>query len=86
MWEVTVKYQLGKLPLPASPEIYLPKQGQQHLISSLNLDEESVAQLLNLPLLHRYPFDRMLICQALQHDLTIVTLDPAIRAYSINVL
>ncbi|MBD2508607.1 type II toxin-antitoxin system VapC family toxin [Nostoc muscorum FACHB-395] len=86
VWEATVKYQLGKLPLPESPEIYLPKQRQQHLISSLNLDEESVAQLLNLPLLHRDPFDRMLICQALQHNLTIFSIDPVIRSYSVSVL
>ncbi|MHC5936734.1 type II toxin-antitoxin system VapC family toxin [Nostoc sp.] len=86
VWEATVKYQLGKLPLPESPEIYLPKQRQQHLISNLNLDEESVAQLLKLPLLHRDPFDRMLICQALQHNLTIVTVDPVIRSYSVSVL
>lgn len=86
VWEATVKYQLGKLPLPESPEIYLIKQRQQHLISSLNLDEESVAQLLNLPLLHRDPFDRMLICQALQHNLTIVTVDAVIRSYSVSVL
>ncbi|MBE9198661.1 MULTISPECIES: type II toxin-antitoxin system VapC family toxin [unclassified Nodularia (in: cyanobacteria)] len=86
VWEATVKYQLGKLPLPESPEIYLPKQRQQHLISSLNLDEQSIAQLVNLPLLHRDPFDRILICQALQHDMTIVTVDSAIRAYSVNIL
>ena len=86
VWEVTVKYQLGKLPLPESPEIYIPKQRQKHLINTLTLDEESVAQLLNLPLLHRDPFDRILICQALQHNLTIVTVDTAIRAYSVNVL
>ena len=86
VWEVTVKYQLGKLPLPESPEIYIPKQRQKHLINTLTLDEESVAQLLNLPLLHRDPFDRILICQALQHILTIVTVDTAIRAYSVNVL
>ncbi len=86
VWEATIKYQLGKLPLPESPEIYLPKQRQQHLISSLNLDEESIAQLVNLPLLHRDPFDRILICQALQHDMTIVTVDSAIRAYSVSIL
>ncbi|ADI62764.1 type II toxin-antitoxin system VapC family toxin [Trichormus azollae] len=86
VWQVTVKYQSGKLSLPAYSEIYLPKQRQQHLIRSLNLEEESVGQLLNLPLLHRCPFDLILICQALQHNLSIVNLYPAIRAYSINVL
>ncbi len=86
LWEVTVKYQLGKLPLPEPPEIYLPKQRDRHLISSLSLEESSVTQLANLPLLHRDPFDRMLICQALDRGLTIVTVDPKICAYSVNVL
>ncbi len=86
MWETIVKYQLGKLPLPESPETYLPKQRDRHQIVSLNLDEGSVAQLTKLPLLHRDPFDRMLICQALQHGLTIATVDVAIRAYSVSVI
>lgn len=86
VWEAIVKYQLGKLPLPEPPETYLPKQRDLHQISSLNLDENSVIQLSKLPPLHRDPFDRMLICQALQNDLTIATVDTAIRAYSVNVL
>jgi PIN domain nuclease of toxin-antitoxin system len=45
-----------------------------------------VAQLIKLPLLHRDPFDRMLICQALHHRLTIATVDQNIRAYSISVI
>ena len=86
VWEAIVKYQLGKLPLPEPPETYLPKQRDLHQISSLNLDENSVIQLSKLPPLHRDPFDRMLICQALQNDLTIATVDALVRAYSVNVL
>ena len=86
IWECIIKYQLGKLSLPESPEIYLPKQRDLHQISSLSLDENSVAQLIQLPLLHRDPFDRILICQALQNSLTIATVDLAIRAYSVNVI
>jgi PIN domain nuclease of toxin-antitoxin system len=86
VWEAIVKYQLGKLPLPEHPETYLPKQRNLHQIASLALDEMSVVQLARLPLLHRDPFDRMLICQALQNDLTIATVDTAIRAYSVNVM
>ena len=86
VWEATIKYQLGKLPLPESPETYLPKQRDLHQIFSLSLNESSVAQLAQLPLLHRDPFDRMLIRQALQNDLTIATVDAAIRAYSIGVM
>lgn len=86
VWEAIVKYQLGKLPLPEFPEIYLPKQRDLHQIASLALDENSVLQLAKLPLLHRDPFDRMLICQALQNGLTVATVDSAVRAYSVNVL
>lgn len=86
IWEAIVKHQLGKLPLPEHPATYLPKQRNRHQITSLALDESSVVQLTHLPLLHRDPFDRMLICQALQNDLTIATVDTAIRAYSVGVL
>jgi PIN domain nuclease of toxin-antitoxin system len=83
VWEAIIKYQLGKLPLPESPETYLPKQRARHLIDSLPVDEESVAQLAKLAALHRDPFDRLLICQALQHELVMVTADSAILTYPI---
>lgn len=77
---------MGKLPLPESPETYLPKQRNLHQILSLNLDESCVAQLIKLPALHNDPFDRILICQALQNNLTIATVDAAVRAYSISTI
>ncbi|BBD59770.1 putative PilT protein [Nostoc sp. HK-01] len=86
IWECIVKYQLGKLPLPESPEIYIPTQRDRHQITNLDLDEGSVTQLASLPLLHKDPFDRMLICQSLQHGLTIATVDSAIRAYNISII
>ena len=86
VWEAIVKYQVGKLPLPEHPETYLPKQRELHQISSLTLDESSVLQLAKLPPLHRDSFDRMLICQALQNNLTIATLDSAVRAYPVSVM
>jgi PIN domain nuclease of toxin-antitoxin system len=58
----------------------------RHQISSLPLDEESVSRLAELPSLHRDPFDRMLICQALAHGLTIVTVDAFIMQYPVPVL
>jgi PIN domain nuclease of toxin-antitoxin system len=86
VWEAIVKCQIGKLPLPEPPETYLPKQRNLHQIAGLTLDESSVIQLAKLPPLHRDPFDRMLICQALQNSLTIATVDTAIRAYSVSVM
>ncbi len=74
-WEIAVKYKLGKLPLPQPPQTYLPEQRRKHRMSSIALDESSVNRLSSLPDVHRDPFDRMLICQAIQHELTIVTND-----------
>jgi PIN domain nuclease of toxin-antitoxin system len=86
LWEAIVKYQLGKLQLPESPSGYLPLQREKHQISCLPLDEPSVSHLSELPQIHRDPFDRMLICQALEHGLTIVTVDNVICAYPVPTL
>ncbi len=86
LWESIVKYQLGKLPLPKPPAEYLPEQRSRHHISSLPVDEDSVIQLSKLLPLHRDPFDRMLICQAIEHDLTLVTTDNIIRSYPVRTI
>ena len=86
IWESIVKHQLGKLPLPMPPAKYLPGQRKRHHISSLALDEGSVVHLSNLPDLHRDPFDRMLICQAIQHRLTLVTTDSIIFSYPVKTM
>jgi len=86
LWEATTKYQLGKLPLPEPPHPWLIEQRESHGIDSLVLDEASVARLQTLPMHHRDPFDRMLICQALQHDLQVVTVDSVLKKYPAQLL
>jgi PIN domain nuclease of toxin-antitoxin system len=86
VWEAVVKYALGKLPLPAPPAEYLPERRIVHQIASLALDEGALRELANLPALHRDPFDRILIAQALQHGLTLLTVDDDVRAYPVALL
>ena len=85
-WEALVKHHIGKLPLPHPPEHYLPMQREHHHMTSLSLDEASVLRLPDLPPFHRDPFDRMLICQAVEHGLTLVTVDEDITGYPVSVL
>jgi PIN domain nuclease of toxin-antitoxin system len=54
-WEIMIKYGLGKLPLPASPDIYISAQREPHGIQSLALDELAVKRLVALPPIHRGP-------------------------------
>ena len=81
IWEAIIKHQTGKLSFPEPPEIYLPKQRQRHSINSLLIDEPTITQLAKLPPLHRDPFDRLLICQALHHNLHMITEDNKILSY-----
>jgi PIN domain nuclease of toxin-antitoxin system len=86
VWEAIIKFQLGKLPLPEPPEVYLPRAREQHGIRILPVDEASVVRHMHLPPLHRDPFDRLLICQALEHGLTIATVDEQVRSYAVAAL
>lgn len=81
VWEIVVKHGLRRLPLPEPPSRFVPAQREAHGIESLPLDEESALHLSRLPALHQDPFDRMLVCQAVVHGLTIVTPDELITKY-----
>jgi PIN domain nuclease of toxin-antitoxin system len=86
VWETVIKYGLRRLVLPAPPDEYLPRQREQHQIASLAIEEAATTHLANLPSLHRDPFDRILVAQALQHDLTVLTVDDAVKAYPVKLL
>jgi PIN domain nuclease of toxin-antitoxin system len=86
MWEIALKHGLGKLPLPEDPSVLLPRLRAQHGFEELALGEAAALQLPKLPSVHRDPFDRMLVCQAIEHGLTIVTPDSDIRRYPVRTL
>jgi PIN domain nuclease of toxin-antitoxin system len=80
-WEIAIKHQLGRLALSEPPDRFVPAQREAHAVEPLPLDEESALHLSRLTPLHRDPFDRMLVCQAIVHGLTILTPDPLIAQY-----
>lgn len=84
IWEIIVKHQLGKLPLPSAADDFIKQQCEKHFIEYLALDEKAVFHLSRLPNHHRDPFDKMLICQAIAHDLTILTPDKMIIQYPVS--
>jgi PIN domain nuclease of toxin-antitoxin system len=83
VWEIMVRIGIGKLSLPSSSPRYVADKRKEHGISALVLDEESILTLPLLPLLHKDPFDRALVCQAIAHGMTIFTPDPQIRQYAV---
>ena len=86
VWEAVIKQQIGKLPLPAPAVDYLVRQRSSHGIAPLSVDEESIRAFAILPPLHRDPFDRLIIAQAFQHGLTVVTVDAEFHPYGVPLL
>lgn len=83
MWEITIKYQTGKLPLPKPPEDYVPELLQLQQINTLPITPAHVYRTRLLPLLHRDPFDRLLIAQTLAEGFNLMTADGLIRQYKL---
>jgi PIN domain nuclease of toxin-antitoxin system len=86
VWEIIVKHALGRLPLPHPPAQFIAGMRALHSIEPLPLEEEAVLMLPKLPDIHRDPFDRMLVCQALAHGLSLLTPDSLIRRYPVPVV
>ncbi|HLH30157.1 MAG TPA: type II toxin-antitoxin system VapC family toxin [Terriglobia bacterium] len=84
-WEIVVKYSLGKLALPADPQFFIPEHRNRLATDLLHLDEESVLQIPRLPPVHRDPFDRILVSQALVHGMMFVTPDTRIAQYPVRI-
>lgn len=85
-WEMSVKFSLGRLAFPEPPERFVPAQRERHGIIAVGLEEQAAWYLHRLPPLHRDPFDRMLVCQAIQQELTLLTPDPLITQYPVRTL
>jgi PIN domain nuclease of toxin-antitoxin system len=80
-WEVSIKRASGKLAAPPGFAAALIDQGARALPMTIEHAEAAGA----LPLHHRDPFDRMLIAQAQIEGASIVSADPALRAYNVRV-
>ena len=85
-WEIASKYKTDRLPLPESPDRLIPTERALRGVRALSFDEDSALQVLRLPPLHRDPFDRMLVCQAIVHGLAILTPDPLVSQYPARVI
>lgn len=86
IWEALIKTQVGKLPLPVPTGPYLISKMTANGVSVLSIQLEHVLRVEQLPMHHRDPFDRMLIAQALEEGLPIITADPLFSKYPVEVI
>ncbi len=84
VWEIVVKYALGKLPLPEPPHRFIHKIVEESGYRVVPLQLNHTLHAASLPNLHRDPFDRMLVCQALAENAMIITADEHIQQYPVR--
>lgn len=81
-----IKVQLGKLQLCAPLVHIVEEQKRTNRIRMLQISIDHVFGVGQLPLLHRDPFDRLLIAQTIAEEASLVSNDPLISQYPVNVL
>ena len=82
LWEFSVKYSTGKLPFDGGL-LYLCKLIKQYEFVILPISQRQLAAMIDLPFIHRDPFDRLLVATAKTDGLTILTADENIQKYDV---
>jgi PIN domain nuclease of toxin-antitoxin system len=83
-WEIALKVSLGRLRIDGALDRFLPEQLAANGFQPLAIDLKHAARVASLPFHHRDPFDRLLVAQALEEDLAMVTADPVFAKYGVN--
>jgi PIN domain nuclease of toxin-antitoxin system len=85
-WEISIKYSLGKLPLPQPPVSWLPARRRAMGIEAAPFDERHALAVADLPDHHSDPFDRALVAMARTDGLTLVSADEKVSGYGVPTL
>jgi PIN domain nuclease of toxin-antitoxin system len=85
-WEIAIKHRLGRLPLPEPPQRYVPLRMRAIGAQGLPVEHPHALAVAELEPLHRDPFDRLLVAQAGLLDVPILTADPMVARYPVQIL
>ena len=83
-WEIAIKLSLGQLKVDAALDRFIPEQLALNGFEPLAIDFKHTARVARLPFHHRDPFDRLLVAQALEEELAVVTADPVFAQYGVK--
>jgi PIN domain nuclease of toxin-antitoxin system len=85
-YELTIKAQGGRLTLPEPADTYVPSRLAANAFEAIPIELAHAVRAGMLPVIHRDPFDRMLVAQAQVEGLPILTADPAISRYDVETI
>ncbi|MEA5597756.1 type II toxin-antitoxin system VapC family toxin [Rivularia sp. UHCC 0363] len=84
VWEMQIKFQLGKLNLNSTLPTLIQNQQRVNNLQLLPIELGHIYALNNLPLHHKDPFDRLLIAQTIVEQIPIVSIDEVFDNYPIQ--
>ena len=84
IWETAIKVSIGKMSLSASFDILFPHQLQINGFELLPVKIEHTSIVTTLPFHHRDPFDRLLIAQAIEDKMMLVSVDEVFDDYEVT--
>lgn len=85
-WEMAIKAKLGKLCLPGDPVSFIAEQIAVNGFDSLPVQMSHALFVYALPSYHRDPFDRLLVAQAKLENLCLLTADPQMARYPVEIV
>lgn len=83
-WEMAIKMAMGRLKLPGDLDRFLPEQLAGNGFQALPITVKHVSRVAALPFHHRDPFDRLLVAQALEEGLAVVSADKSFSKYKVR--
>ncbi|MGH2608627.1 MAG: type II toxin-antitoxin system VapC family toxin [Tepidiformaceae bacterium] len=83
LWEIAIKYSLGKLTLPLPPSQWAPSRLARHRLGTLGISASHVLGVESLPLHHRDPFDRLIAIQSLLEGIPLLAADRIFDLYGV---
>ena len=84
VWELAIKYGIGKLTLTQPVELFVPDQLQRNNMQTLPILMSHALYVAKLPLHHRDPFDRLMIAQSLLEAIPIISVDAVFDNYGVQ--
>ncbi len=85
IWELAIKISIGKFEFQSGLKGFVDLV-EENGFDILSISYFDLIHLTNLPFIHRDPFDRLLIAQAMENKMTIITKDEHISKYGISTL
>ena len=85
-WEIAMLWQLKRLELPDEPQRFIPEAMQKLAVLPLPIGFQTAISAVMLPLIHRDPFDRILIAEAMKEKMIVLTKDKTFGEYGIQSL